>query len=82
MNAVPPPTRASRATSCETGQTQSVSAASASIGASRQGIHFNTRWGNDILHGSSGNDTLEGGAGSDTITGGRGNDLILSLIHI
>ena len=53
-----------------------VSAASASIGASRQGIHFNTRWGNDILHGSSGNDTLEGGAGSDTITGGRGNDLI------
>lgn len=40
------------------------------------GFHWNTRWGNDLIVGSSGNDTLEGGEGRDTITGGAGNDLI------
>lgn len=53
-----------------------VSAASANVALNARGIHFNTRWGNDVLMGSNGSDTLEGGAGSDTITGGRGNDLI------
>lgn len=41
-----------------------------------QGIHWNTRWGDDLLTGTRGNDTLEGGEGRDTITGGAGNDLI------
>lgn len=40
------------------------------------GMLWNTRWGDDILIGTSGNDTLEGGPGKDTITGGAGNDLI------
>lgn len=40
------------------------------------GIHWNTRWGDDLLIGTAGNDTLEGGEGSDTITGGAGDDLI------
>lgn len=40
------------------------------------GIWWNTRWGDDILIGTSGNDTLDGGSGRDTITGGAGNDEI------
>lgn len=40
------------------------------------GIHWNTRWGDDVLTGTAGNDTLEGGEGSDTIEGGAGDDLI------
>ena len=40
------------------------------------GFRWNTRWGDDILTGSSGDDTLEGGTGQDTITGGAGDDLI------
>ena len=40
------------------------------------GFHANTRWGSDVLIGSSGHDTLEGGEGRDTITGGAGNDLV------
>lgn len=40
------------------------------------GMHWNTRWGDDVLVGTSGNDTLEGGDGRDTITGGAGDDLI------
>ena len=40
------------------------------------GFRWNTRWGDDILVGSSGDDTLEGGTGQDTITGGAGDDLI------
>lgn len=40
------------------------------------GIHWNTRWGDDLITGTAGNDTLEGGEGSDTIEGGRGDDLI------
>lgn len=40
------------------------------------GIHWNTRWSDDRLTGTSGNDTLEGGTGRDTITGGKGDDLI------
>jgi Ca2+-binding RTX toxin-like protein len=52
-----------------------VSGASAVVQGSA-GIHWNTRWGDDRLTGTSGNDTLEGGAGRDTITGGRGDDLI------
>lgn len=40
------------------------------------GFHWNTRWGDDLLTGSSGADTLEGGHGADTITGGAGDDLI------
>jgi Ca2+-binding RTX toxin-like protein len=40
------------------------------------GMRWSTRWGDDILIGTSGNDTLEGGEGRDTITGGKGNDLI------
>lgn len=53
-----------------------VDGSGAQIGSDRIGINFNTRWGDDILIGSSGNDTLEGGEGRDTITGGRGNDII------
>lgn len=40
------------------------------------GIWWNTRWGDDILIGTSGDDMLDGGSGRDTITGGAGNDLI------
>lgn len=40
------------------------------------GIHWNTRWGDDLITGTAGNDTLEGGEGSDTIEGGAGDDLI------
>ncbi|MCV2448902.1 calcium-binding protein [Paracoccus sp. DMF] len=40
------------------------------------GIHWNTRWGDDLITGTAGNDTLEGGDGSDTIEGGEGDDLI------
>lgn len=53
-----------------------VTGANATIGANKAGMHFNTRWGNDRLTGTSGNDRLEGGPGRDTIEGGRGNDLI------
>ena len=40
------------------------------------GMWWNTRWGNDVLIGTSGDDTLDGGSGRDTITGGAGNDII------
>lgn len=53
-----------------------VTAATATIGADRQGILINTRWGDDRITGSAGNDTIEGGDGADTINGGRGNDFI------
>ncbi|MCV2446828.1 calcium-binding protein [Paracoccus sp. DMF] len=53
-----------------------VTAANATIGANRQGIMINTRWGDDRITGSAGNDTIEGGDGADTINGGRGNDFI------
>lgn len=52
-----------------------VSGANANI-RGETGFHWGTRWGDDILIGSSGADTLEGGEGADTITGGAGNDLI------
>ena len=42
-----------------------------------RGIHFNTRWGNDIPHGSSGNDTLEGRGGNDSLLGAEGADVIV-----
>lgn len=53
-----------------------VSAANAKIGADMRGINANTRWGDDILTGSSGHDTLVADSGADTVTGGRGNDQI------
>jgi len=53
-----------------------VTAATANIGVNAQGIHINTRWGDDRITGSAGRDTIEGGAGADTIDGGRGNDFI------
>lgn len=52
-----------------------VSGANASLGGNT-GMWWNTRWGDDLLTGTSGNDTLDGGSGRDTITGGRGNDQI------
>jgi Ca2+-binding RTX toxin-like protein len=52
-----------------------VSGADAKI-AGGAGMHWNTRWGDDVLIGTRGDDTLEGGAGRDTITGGHGDDLI------
>lgn len=52
-----------------------VSGANANI-RGETGFHWGTRWGDDILIGSSGADTLEGGEGADTITSGAGNDLI------